>query len=467
MPDYAAELRRRMARTQRHRLLQGYPMAPLMKPVRAKASLDRVPFDDGRPLIVGVLPHPFCNPQVRGCGFCTFPHQSYKSSAAGAVASSVADEIRAFARRRPGVSKRRVDGVYFGGGTATLTPPDAFARLCAELSNAFTLEHAEVTLEGVPVHFLARAELLDILERELACRHRRLSMGVQTFDRAQLARMGRTAFGTREEIAQVVARAHARGMTASADLLCNLPGQTLEEMRADIRTAAAIGFDQICLYHLVLVPDLPVPWAQDRSILDALPDMATAFANWRALRELLLELGFVQATLTNFERAEVHASSRRFVYEACSFDPGVYDGVGFGPEAISCFSSPNGQSGVKWINASDSEVYRKSIAAHGQAPALLHEYDDVDMRLLHLTRSLPLLSISRAPHRDRFGIDLVEEFAGEIAALSEAGLVAVGPDRLALTVAGMFFADSVAGLLAWVRASAVRDEVEALAYRMG
>jgi hypothetical protein len=28
-----------------------------------------------RPLLVGVLPHAFCNPKIAGCGFCTFPHE--------------------------------------------------------------------------------------------------------------------------------------------------------------------------------------------------------------------------------------------------------------------------------------------------------------------------------------------------------------------------------------------------------
>src|SRR4051794_39270144 len=69
-----AELAWRMARPQRHRLRQGYPMAPLMR-CATFDPFSRIELDASRPLIIGVLPHTFCNPKVRGCGFCTFPHE--------------------------------------------------------------------------------------------------------------------------------------------------------------------------------------------------------------------------------------------------------------------------------------------------------------------------------------------------------------------------------------------------------
>ncbi len=34
-------------------------------------------FNPDRGLLVGVLPHSFCNPAVAGCGFCTFPHETF------------------------------------------------------------------------------------------------------------------------------------------------------------------------------------------------------------------------------------------------------------------------------------------------------------------------------------------------------------------------------------------------------
>ena len=58
------DIDKRMKGPQRHRLLQGYPMPPLMKPYRAERPFHPVKRDGTRPLIVGILPHASCTPAV-------------------------------------------------------------------------------------------------------------------------------------------------------------------------------------------------------------------------------------------------------------------------------------------------------------------------------------------------------------------------------------------------------------------
>ena len=162
-------------------------------------------------------------------------------------------------------------------------------------------------------------------------------MGVQTFSRARLEQMGRLAFGGPEVFSDVVSSAHARDMTVSADLLFNLPGQSLTEMKEDVSQAVDLGLDQICLYHLVLFRGLATPWARDPQLLASLPDNETAARNWEALREKLLARGFRQTTLTNFERSDLEHDARRYQYELMSFQPDRFDVLGFGPSAISLY----------------------------------------------------------------------------------------------------------------------------------
>ena len=272
------ELERRMRQQQRHRLLHGYPMAPLMRP--GFGEREEVEVDRARPLIVGILPHTACNPKVRGCGFCTFPHERFEGAAVRRVAAQVVREIES----STALADRTVDAVYLGGGTANLTPPDLLEQLIATLGAAVELGDAELTLEGVPRYFLVRDEAaLDVVTRARVGR-RRISMGVQTFDPPTLVRMGRDAFGDRDEIARVVEAAHRRGFTTSADLLFNLPGTTTEFAVADVRAAIAIGFDQICIYNLVLAPDIDSVWAHDASLLATRPPRTTQLATWHALR---------------------------------------------------------------------------------------------------------------------------------------------------------------------------------------
>ena len=284
--DAAQVLRDRMRKPQRHRLLHGYPLAAAMRRRDPSQQAD-VFFDPhaGRDLLVGILPHPYCNPAVMGCGFCTFPHERYHTGRAAELVEHVMQEIDSRLVHQPALARRRVAALYIGGGTANLSPAGPFRLLCRRLAAAFDLSSAEVTLEGVPAYFVQRKPLLmDILAEEMPARHFRLSMGVQTFNEDRLRQMGRLAFGTAETFAQVVEAAHARGFTVSADLLFNLPGQSLAQMRLDVRQAMRIGLDHLGLYHLVLFRGLGTAWSRDPALLAGLPTNEQAAEHWLALR---------------------------------------------------------------------------------------------------------------------------------------------------------------------------------------
>lgn len=452
------ELRARVRRPQRHRLLQGYPMAPLMRPVSELPRSRWVGLDPARPLLVGVLPHAACNPKVRGCGFCTFPHEKFDRAAVEACVARVAAEIGGLARTVPSLRERRIGAVYFGGGTANLTPPDAFAGLYDTLTSHLGLGDAEITLEGVPRYFAIRGgALLDVLGRS-AGRHKRISMGVQTLDPDWLARMGRDAFGDAAEIRELVEDAHRRGFTASADMLVNLPGRSVAEELRDIEACIGLGVDQVCAYNLVLSPSHDAPWAKDRAMLSRVPGPDSARTTWLAVRQLLIDSGFVQTTLTNFERKAIVDGPRAFFYERASFDAATWDAIGFGPAAISTFTDRGRRRAIKWSNEGASARYAEGIDARGEAVASSFRYTPTDLRLLHLTRGFAKLSVRRDEYRTFFGTDPREDFGAELGALERAGLVRVDDAAIVLTPEGAFHADAVVGLLAASRVTSLRHE---------
>lgn len=449
------ELAERMRRDQRHRLLQGYPMRPLM----LAATHDPAPTrDPRRPLLVGVLPHPFCNPRVKGCGFCTFPHERFTNAGARDVTDAVSAEVRRHAAR--GVEP--VEGLYLGGGTANLTPPDAFAALCDALRESFDLSVAEVSFEGVPKYFLTKdARLLHTLVERLPARHHRVSLGVQTFDPAWLERMGRKGFGDASTVERVIERAHGLGMTTSVDLLMNLPGQHVRETLADLERADAMGVDQICLYHLVLYAGLGTPWSRDEKLVSLRKSTSAACEAWLEARAWLLSRGFVQTTLTNFERREVHESSKRFVYELASFAPWQRDALGFGPGAISTVQRAPLRAGEaeaphKWINLSDAADYAAAVRdGSGHVGREFSYRHPEDRALLYVTRGLSRgwvdLDVTRGA-LGRHGHDVLD-------ACEREGLLTRDGSVVRLTPRGMFYADSVTGLLASRRAEQIGRRV--------
>jgi oxygen-independent coproporphyrinogen-3 oxidase len=194
-----------------------------------------------------------------------------------------------------------------------------------------------------------------------------------------------------------------------------------------------------------------------------MPVPRDACATWLAVRDHLLAHGYVQTTLTNFERAEVAASARRFVYERASFDAAGHDGLGFGPGAISTVTSAGGpmadETACKWTNEQESDAYVAAYDRTGVATVRWFDYAGIDLELLHLTRGLARLAIDRAAYAARFGADPGQRFARELEALEDAHLVRCSREEIALTPTGMFYADAVTGLLAGARVAELREAV--------
>jgi len=436
--------------------MHGFPLAASMPflttELRASAEAGHQNFQHTylplRPLLVGVLPHASCNPKIAGCGFCTFPHEDFSSRKATSVVECVQQEITSRLSQSPALDGRPVKALYFGGATANLTPADAFRKLCKQLNERLDLRQAEVTLEGVPAHFIKRRPLLlDILQEELQARHFRVSMRVQSFSRSWQIKLGRAAFGDSELFGQVVEQAHSRNMTVSGDLLFNLPGQSLSEMLADIAIGSQMGFDQLCLYHLVLFRGLGTVWSREAELVNSLPDNEVAVTNWQALRKAMFQQGFYQATLTNFEHSALENDSRRYIYEIGSFEPGSHDMLGFGPSAISYSLRADGHTALKTMNPESSHEYVQALKTPLPFWSRYVDFDQEAFKLLYVTRQLSKLTIQRDAYRSLLGTDVLSDFAEEWKVLMRQNLIEIDDACVRLTARGMFYSDTVASVL--------------------
>ena len=450
----------RLKKPQRHRLLHGFPLAASMPFLdqETRRAIERGDarfqhdYQPGKPLLVGVLPHSYCNPKIAGCGFCTFPHEDFSSLKATAAVNGVIQEIQNRVSGSPSLEGKPIDALYFGGATANLTPAEPFRKLCRKLNELFDLREAEVTLEGVPAFFLNRRPwLLDILQEELSARHFRISMGIQSFSKHWLTRMGRTAFGDSEVFAQVVEMAYSRKMTVSGDLLFNLPGQSLPEMLSDIQCGNNIGLDQVCLYHLVMFRGLATEWARDPEMIAALPSNEKAAANWEAIRTTAIEMGYHQTTLTNFEKSCFQGDSQGYIYEVRSFDADRYNMIGFGPSGISYSSSDPSRTGLKTMNPESSLEYLQSVGRQSPIWNRFYTFDAESQRLLTITRQLAKLSIDRNRYQNVFSSDVGSDYHNELDVLAEMELIEIAPTSIRLTVRGMFYSDTIASVLAYGR----------------
>jgi len=98
-----------------------------------------------------------------------------------------------------------------------------------------------------------------------------------------------------------------------------------------------------------------------------------------------------------------------------------------------------------------SDAFAAAMGAEGAATAAAFDYSLADQRWLHLTRNLARGSIDCAKYECFFGTDPFTDFPSHFPLLEDARLVRCAGQTIDLTPEGMFYADSVAGLLAHLR----------------
>jgi putative oxygen-independent coproporphyrinogen III oxidase len=187
---------------------------------------------------------PWC---LRKCPYCDFnsherrgdvPEREY-------VDALVADLEAAL----PKVWGRRLHTIFIGGGTPSLFSPAAIDRFLTAVRTRIMVDpDTEITMEANPGTFE-----VERFRGYRAAGVNRLSIGVQSFDDARLAAIGRVHGA--DEARRAVAAALEIFPTVNADLMYALPGQSLDGAIADVREAAAFGLPHVSAYHLTLEPD--------------------------------------------------------------------------------------------------------------------------------------------------------------------------------------------------------------------
>src|ERR1700728_4053836 len=230
---------------------------------------------------------PWC---VRKCPYCDFNSHQLKSAAPDA--SYIDMLIRDFDAELPRLKDRRIDTVFFGGGTPSLFQPEDFSRLLGALRQRIAFGHgAEITMEANP-GTIERGRFAGYREAGI----NRVSLGAQSFAPHALEVLGRihSADDTHRAVAELRA---AKLDNFNLDLMYALPAQTLEEALGDVRTACALNPSHISYYQLTLEPGTVFHARPPQ-----LPDEDAAWQIQTAGQKLLAEAGYIQYEVSAYAR---------------------------------------------------------------------------------------------------------------------------------------------------------------------
>ena len=228
--------------------------------------------------------------------------------------------------------------IYIGGGTpSTLRLEDLTAINQSITSQCI----AEYTVEFNPGD--ATEEYIRGL-KDIGVN--RLSMGVQSFQDELLQLIGRRH--NAQQAVEAVQMAQEAGFdNLSIDLIYALPGQTMEQWKADIEKALRLGIQHISTYGLMYEEGTALTKMRDRGEIQE-TDEETENAMYDYLCERLKEAGFVHYEVSNFALPGYEAK-----HNSSYWDGTPYVGVGAGAHSYI--------RNIRSWNPNDLEAYIRGI----------------------------------------------------------------------------------------------------------
>ncbi len=295
---------------------------------------------------------PFCQTK---CTYCNFHTGVFSSSLYAPYVDAVCREIAQHCQSMrkleiAPVPEAVVDTVYVGGGTPSLLDPDGLRRILDAIRTSFETNLEEVTLEADPETIT--------LEKASAWRDAgfdRISMGVQSFNDAELKAAGR--MHRREDIyraTQILREAGFRNI--SFDLIAGLPHQRDESWEESVVQLLSMRPEHASIYMMEIDEGsrlgLEVLQGGQRYSAAAIPsDDAMANFYERACARLAAA-GYVHYEISNWALPDFESRHNLKYWRR---DP--YFGFGAGAHSF------NGTQ--RWANAHDPAAYAETIS-HNQ-----------------------------------------------------------------------------------------------------
>ena len=189
---------------------------------------------------------PWC---VRKCPYCDFNSHEWRGAGEFPESEYLSALVSDLESALPLVWGRRVQTVFFGGGTPSLFSARAIDELLTAVRARLQIApDAEITMEANPGTFEA-ARFRDYASSGV----NRLSIGIQSFNARHLKALGR--IHDDREAHRAIEIATANFSNFNLDLMYALPEQTVDEAEADITQAIASGAPHVSAYHLTLEPN--------------------------------------------------------------------------------------------------------------------------------------------------------------------------------------------------------------------
>lgn len=361
---------------------------------------------------------PFCSSR---CSYCDFATGLYQTGLAERYVRAVVTEIRSSHH-----TDRNVDTIYFGGGTPSLLSPSQLDRILFALHDRFEIDNSpEITLEINPGS--VNSEKLREFQRLGV---NRASFGAQTFEDAELAKLGRSH--TAADTLKTFAELRSSGFdNVSFDLIAGLPGQTLARWQRNIDVALELQPEHLSFYLLEVHSGTPLAEHIRRGI-QPVPDDDLAGVMYEWMLERASAAGYGHYEISNLCRPGFHSRHNVKYWTGAPY-------YGFGCSAHSYDGYTH-----RWSNHRDVLKYVELIEAGASPVVDEQQLSEVDVRAEAVFLGMRLMQgIDIRLYRESFGVDLRAEHGEDLDRFCKAGLIEFAGDQIRLTRTGALLSNEV------------------------
>jgi oxygen-independent coproporphyrinogen III oxidase len=368
---------------------------------------------------------PFCRKRCKFCYFRVYTNQSARDIEN--YVQALLKEVEQISQQ-PAIAGRHLDFVYFGGGTPSYLSSRQLLSLRERLSEYISWDHAdEVTFECEP-GTLSLDKVKTLKEIGVT----RVSLGVENFDDKILEENGRAHLSP--EIERAYGWLQQVGFPQiNIDLIAGMIGETDENWHRCVERAIEMSPDNITIYQM----ELPHNTVISREMKDL--GIVSPVANWPTKRR------WVSEAIDRLLSEGYQISSGNELVKDLQTDHFVYrDNLFRGADLLAAGVSSFGHfQGVHYQNLDRLEDYIAAVD-EGKLPINRALKPTAHQRLIReLVLQLKEGHVNAGPFRQKFDVNILDEFFEAFHNQQAAGYLTVEGDDVRLTRKGLLQADSL------------------------
>ena len=369
---------------------------------------------------------PFCAQRCSYCDFFFVTTQRRQTEFIDALCLEIAQTAQTF-------PNTLLSTIYFGGGTPSLLPSQAITHILAQICASFdTSQVDEITLEANPEDIST-----PVLEELIKAGITRISLGVQSFNNADLSFMNRCHDSDQALLACKLIQS-AELSSWSLDLIFGVPGSSAKIWQDNLCRAIESQVPHISTYGLTIEPQTPLHKQVKKGFVKPVSDEHAANQFQQAM-DLLKSMGYEHYEVSSFALPGHRARHNTRYWQHANY-------LGVGPSAHSFWWQSD--KALRWQNVRNLRKYLETVK-NAESPVVNKEtlsmHDLARERIMLALRTSEGLDLGNL--KKTYGFDIIKHKQKELLQMKAQELIVQQGTHVRLTTQGLHVCDNLTAQL--------------------